>query len=169
MADKPLHIVSGRLQEVEATVTSAGAGDAGNLVALDGSGRLDATVMPVGYAAETTALVASEALSAGEWVNVWNDAGTPKARKADATTSGKEADGFVLDAVSSGATATVYHEGANTGVTGLTAGARYYLSTTAGGSTTTAPTGSGNVVQFLGRAVSTTKIVFEADEGIIRA
>lgn len=169
MADKPLQVVAGRLTEVEAKTTSAGAGDSGKIVALDGSGRIDPSMMPVGVAADVTTVTASEALSAGDYVNIWNDAGTPKARKADATSSGKEADGFVLSAVSSGASASVYHEGANTSVSGLTIGGRYYLSTTPGAGTTTPPDGAGNVLQYLGRAVSATKLVFEADEGIIQA
>lgn len=154
---------------VNSKTSSAGAGDAGKVVALDGAGRIDSSMMPVGIGADTATIVASEALSAGDFVNVWDDAGTIKVRKADATAAGKEADGFVLAAVSSAANATVYFEGQNNQRSGLTLGARYFLSTTAGGVTTTAPTGSGNVVQYLGRAVSATAISFEGDEGIIRA
>lgn len=154
---------------VNSVQASAGAGDAAKVVALDSAGRIDSTMMPVGVGADTATIVASEALSAGDFVNVWDDAGTIKVRKADATTAGKEADGFVLAAVSSAANATVYFEGQNNQRTGLTLGARYYLSTTPGGAATTVLTSAGNVVQYLGRAVSTTTIVFEGDEGMIRA
>lgn len=169
MADKLLQIVSNRPTEVEATVVSAGAGNAGDAVALGSDGKLDLSVMPTGIGPDITSLIASEALSGGDFVNVWNDAGTPKVRKADATAAGKEADGFVLDAVLSGASASVYHEGANTSLSGLTIGARYYLSTTPGAATLTPGSATGNVLQYLGRAVSATKLVFEADEGIVRA
>jgi hypothetical protein len=169
MADKPLQVVAGRVTEVEAKTTSAGAGDAGKIPALDGTGRLDPSMMPVGVAADVTVVPASEALSAGDYVNLWNDAGTMKARKADATSAGKEADGFVIAAVANGANASVYHEGGNTALSSLTLGARYYLATTPGAGTTTPPDGAGNVLQYLGRAVSTTKLVFEADEGIVQA
>ena len=98
-------------------------------------------------------------------MNVWNDSGTPKARKADATTAGKEAHGFVLSAASSGASATVYFEGANTGVTGLTGG-NVFLSTTAGGCTNTAPSATGNVVQRVGIAVGATELNFEPQQPI---
>jgi hypothetical protein len=100
---------------------------------------------------------------------VWDDSGTLKIRKADATTAGKEANGYVLASVSSGAEGTVYFEQVITGLSGLTLGAVYYLSTTAGAITTTAPSGSGNVVQRIGRAVSTTEVLFQPQEPITLA
>lgn len=169
MADKPIHLVSGRLTQVEATVTSAGVGNAGDIVALDGTGKLDLTVMPVGVGPDTKSIVASENLAGGDFVAVWNDTGAPKARKTDATTAGKEADGFVKDAVTSGQSALVYFEGTNTSLTGLTPGARYYLHTTAGGVSSTPPSAAGNVVQYIGRAISTTELSFEPDAGVVLA
>lgn len=145
--------------------TSAGAGDSGKLVALDGSGRIDSTMMPVGIGADTATITTSEALSAGDFVNVWNSTGA-KVRKADATVSGKEAHGFVLSAYGSSASATVYFEGTNTGVTGQTPGP-VFLSTTAGTATSTAPSGSGNVVQRIGFAVSATAINFQSQTPIV--
>jgi len=168
-AKKYLSNLAGRIQEVIATIVSAGAANDGDLVALDSTGRLDTSVMPVGIAPEVTNAPASENLTGGNLVNVWNDSGTVRVRKADATTAGKEANGFVLAAVTSGATATVYHEGKNTGVSGLTPGARYYLSTTAGGVVSTAPTGSGNVVQFIGHTTAAGELLFEPSEGFILA
>ncbi len=156
------------LSIVNGKASSAGVGDAGKLVALDGSGRIDNSMMPTGLGADTKVLTASEALSAGNLVNIWNDAGTTKVRKADATTAGKEAHGFVLAAAASGASATVYFEGANTGVTGLTGG-NVFLSTTAGGCTNTAPSGSGNVVQRVGIATAATELNFEAQQPIALA
>lgn len=169
MADKPLQLVNGVLTQVEAKQSSAGAGDAGKVVALDSSGKIDNTMMPVGVGADTKTLPASEDLSAGDFVNVWNDSGTVKVRKADATTAGKEANGFVLSAVTSGNNATVYFEGTNTQLSSLTGASVYYLSTTAGGATTTAPSGSGNVVQRLGRALSATEISFEPSDPVTLA
>jgi hypothetical protein len=162
---------AGRLVEeaIESVAASAGAGDAAKLVKLNGSGKLDASMMPVGLGADALTMVASENLSAGDFVNVWDDSGTIKARKADASTAGKEADGFVLDATTSGQSVAVYFESRNTGLTGLTLGARYYLSTTPGAATSTAPSGSGNVVQYLGRASTTSSLVFEATDGVILA
>lgn len=152
---------------LNATTSSAGAGDAAKIVQLDGTGRIDNTMMPVGVGADVATIAAGENLAAGDFVNVYNDS-VAKARKADATTSGKEAHGFVLAAVTSGNNATVYFEGTNTGVTGLTPGV-VFLATTAGGATGTAPSSSGNVVQRLGVAVSATAINFEPHPPVVLA
>ena len=117
-AKKFIRLVGGVLTEIFGVQTSAGAANAGDLVSLDDSGRIDGSMMPVGIGADTSNVVASEALAAGDFVNVWNDAGAFKVRKADATTAGKEAHGFVLAAVASAGTATVYFEGTNTQVSG---------------------------------------------------
>jgi hypothetical protein len=158
--------LSGRLKEVAGLVVSAGAGDAGKIPQLDGTGRLDASLMPVGIGADTRSVIASEALSAGNLVNVWDNAGTLNARKADATTEGKEADGFVIAAFASSASAVVYFEGRITGLTGLTVGARYYMSDTAGAVTETPVSGSGKVHQYIGKALTATEINFEPDDGV---
>jgi len=152
---------------LNATASSAGAGDAAKIVQLDGTGRIDSTMLPVGVGADVATIAAGENLAAGDFVNVYNDSGA-KARKADATTSGKEAHGFVLAAVTSGNNATVYFEGTNTGVTGLTPGV-VFLATTAGVATGTAPSSSGNVVQRLGVAVSATAVNFEPHPPVVLA
>jgi hypothetical protein len=156
------------LTEQAAVQTSAGAGNAGNIPALDAAGRLDSSMMPVGTAADTAAITASEALSAGDFVNVWNSTGA-KVRKADASTSGKEAHGFVLAAVSNGASATVYFEGTNTQVSGATAGVIYLSATTPGGFTSTSPSAAGQTSQRIGFAVSTTGINFNSGPPIVLA
>jgi len=169
---KFIKLSAGRLVEenIESVNATVGAGDANKLVRLAGDGKLDPSMMPTGLGADVMTIVASENLSAGDFVNVWNDVGTAKARKADASASGKEADGFVLDAVNSGQNASVYFEGRNTALTGLTIGARYYLSAAAAGqATATPPSASSNVVQFLGRASSATSMAFEATDGVILA
>lgn len=166
-AKKFLRLVAGVFTEVAATVTSAGTGNDGDLVALDPSGRLDNSVMPVGIGVDTKTIAASEALAAGDWVNVWNSTGA-KVRKADATTAGKEAHGFVLAAVSSGGNALVYFEGTNTQVSGQTPGP-VYLQTTAGTGGATIPSASGNVVQNLGVAVSATEVNFERGTLVVLA
>lgn len=167
MANKYLYNNAGTITEREGLVTSAGAGDAGKIPALDAAGRLDNSVMPSGIGADTASITTSEALAAGDYVNIWNSTGA-KARKADATVAGKEAHGFVLASASSGAAATVYFEGPNTAVTGQTPGP-VFLSTTAGTGQTAAPSGSGNVVQRLGVATSATSVNFEAGVPIVLA
>lgn len=150
---------------VNSKTTSAGAGDSGKLTALDASGRLDTTFMPVGIAADTAAVSTSETLAAGNLVNIWDSTGA-KVRKADATTAGKEAHGFVLAAFTHPTTATVYFEGSNTAVTGLTPGVQF-LQTTAGTAGSTAPSGAGNVVQRVGFATSATNLNFQATIPIV--
>lgn len=169
MAEKFLTNNAGRLTEVEGLTTSAGAGDAGKIPALNASGEIDETMLPASVGATSFSVTASEALTAGP-VNLWNDSGTLKMRKADATTAGKEADGYVTGSVSSGASGTFYYgSGVITGLTGLTIGTIYFLSTTAGAVTSTAPSSAGNVVQRLGKAKSTTELVFAPGEPITLA
>jgi len=78
-------------------------------------------------------------------VNIWDSTGA-KVRKADATVAGKEAHGFVKAVFTHPTTATVYFEGSNDQVTGLTPGVQF-LQTTAGLAGATAPSAAGNVVQ----------------------
>lgn len=168
MAWKFLYNNSGVTTEREAITSSAGAGDSGKIPGLDGSGRLDSTFMPVGIGAETKLIAASEDLSAGELVNIYDDTGA-KVRLADAS-NGRVAHGFVLASVTNGNNATVYLEGTVTGLTSLTPGARMYLSgSSAGAATATAPSSSGYYLQPVGYAISTTEMTFEPQEPIVLA
>jgi hypothetical protein len=165
-AKKFLRNVAGRITEIIATVVSSGVANDGDVVALDTTGRLDVTVLPVGVGPDVKIHPSSENLAAGDWINIWLDVGTLKVRKADATAAGKEADGFVLANVTAPANATVFFGGINTALASLTLGAQYFLSTTPGvGVATTPPSASGNVVQRLGKAISATEI--ESDLGNI--
>jgi len=168
MANKYISLVSGIKTMIEALVTSAGAGDAGKIPALDAGGRLDISLMPNGIGADTVVRPASENLSAGNLVNIWNDGGTMKVRKADAA-NGYAVHGFVSSGVTSPADATVYLEGTITGLTSLSLGARYYLSATAGLATATPVSTAGYFSQYIGVAVSATEIAFEADDYIVVA
>jgi hypothetical protein len=166
--NKYLKLNSGVPTEEAALQTSAGAGDAGKIVALDSTGKIDSTMMPTGIGADTASIVSSENLAAGDFVNIYDDGGTPTARKADATTAGKEAHGFVLAGVTAPAAATVYFEGSNDQVSGAVAG-KVYLATTAGGFVAAAPSASGNVVQQLGVATSATSINVEFGQHYVLA
>lgn len=158
---------NGTLQEVVATQTG-GAGSENKIPSLDANGLIDVTMMPVGIGADTASIVASENLAAGDFVSIWDDAGTIKVRKAIADGTGKTADGFVLDSVLTAANALVYFEGRNTQKSGLTGGAIYYLSASvAGDITATAPSGSGNEVQRIGRAYSATAVTTEGLAGLV--
>ena len=148
----------GQIREVQPVTSSAGAGDAGKIAQLDNTGKFDITTMPSGLGVPTVSLTTSETLAAGDLVNIWNNGGTANARKADCS-NGRRAHGYVLSGASSSTTATVYVQDNLTGLSGLTPGAAYYLSTT-GGISTTAPSTSGQISQEIGTAISTTVISF---------
>ena len=167
MADKFLQIgASGFSQEQEAITTSSGAADAGKIPALNGSGLIDPTMIGT---SESLTMVASETLSAGDFVNFWNDSGTIKMRKATNTGIATQADGYVKAGVTSGASGTVNRDnGLLTGLSSLVVGTRYFLGT-AGAVTATIPTGSGSIVQFLGVAQTTTALLVDIEDPIERA
>lgn len=162
--------VAGRTKQIIATVVSAGAANGGDIVALGDDGRLDMSVLPPGIGANTTQAVASETLGAGKFVNFHDDGGTLSARLAD-NSNGRQADGFVLQAVSAAAIATVYPlDGTNAALAGLTPGARYWLGI-AGGVTATPPdetdaANAGKISQYLGVAKSATELV-TTDDGYV--
>ena len=110
---------------------------------------------------------ASEALAAGDWVNLHNVSGSPRARRADATAAGREADGYVRAAAALGDVVTVYLGGTNDLVTGQTPG-NVYLQTTPGQGGPTPPAALGNVVQRIGSAVSATAVIFTRGAAIRR-
>jgi hypothetical protein len=161
-ADKYLKLRSdGLYEEVSGTIVSAGAANGGELVALDeDTGKLDESVMPDGVSAETEVMVASEALAENDVVNIYDDSGTRKCRKADASDTTKPAHAYVTAAVLEAGNATVFTDGKLPG-TGLTVGALYFLSETAGGVTATRPTTDGAISQPIGHAVSATAIKFD--------
>jgi len=163
--EKFLQLSNGKATTIT-SVQTGGSGQENKIPSLDGSGKLDITMMPTGIGADTVTVEASEALSAGDFINLYNSSGL-KMRKADATTAGKEANGFVLASVENGATGTAYRQGVNNQLTGMTIGARQYLATTPGARTETAPSSTGNIVQFLGIATSATEMFFEERDSII--
>lgn len=168
MADKLIQLVNGKLTQVEATVTSTGPLQAGDAVALDSTGKLDVSVLPVGVGPDVAMMAATEDLSAGDYVNIWNDGGVQKVRLAD-NSNGRDAHGFVKDAVLTGAMATVYFEGPNDSLGSLTVGARYYLGT-AGNATAIVPVGpTAQIFQFLGIAINATTINTDIDDIVVLA
>lgn len=162
---KFMTLVSGVRTLLSAIQTTAGAGDAGKILAANAAGKLDESFLPDGIGASVQIVSASEALVAGDFVNLWNDSGTLKARKADAT-NGRAAHGFVKVSVASSADASMYWlDGTNTELSGLTVGARYYLGA-AGVATSvpydpTNPANAGYYHQYLGLAVSATELATE--------
>jgi len=164
--DKYVYNNSGVITEKAGAVTST----ANAIVALDALGKLNLNMMPAGVGAEVIAAVTtSESLAAGDFVNLYNSSGL-KVRKADASTTGKEANGFVIAVATHPTTADVYILGGaqNAQKTGMTIGARQYLSDSVpGGTVEAAPSGAGKIVQFLGKANSATSMATEAHDYIV--
>lgn len=162
----------GNPTEEPAIQSSAGAGDAGKIPALDSSGKMDPSMMPSGLGLNTKTIVAYENLSAGDFVNIFDSSGTLKARKADASAVGTKADGYVLSAVTTGQDATVYFDGENTARTGLTLGVEYFLSDTVPGGVVVAasiPTTTAHIIQSVGKTTGTTSIAVKLGTPLVRA
>jgi hypothetical protein len=126
----------------------------------------DAGVPEINLYILTSTGTATEALTAGRFVNL--DA-LGEVQHADSSTNDKQADGFILESYSNGATdVRVYYGGENTGLSGLTAGDRYYLSTN-GTVTDTPPIGDSPViVQQLGTAKNATSMLVNIQQSIER-
>lgn len=149
---------------VNSTNVSVGAGSAGKRVELNAAGKIDDSMLSFGP--ELSTATASEALSAGNLVNVYNNAGVWTMRKADAA-SNRPANGYVLAAVASAAVGTYYSDGRITGLSGLTPGL-YFLGA-AGAITQTPPTASGSCSQQVGNSASATELMFNPKIAIVLA
>lgn len=162
MVDKVLTRRNGVNEQYTPVVASAGAADAGKIPALGPDGKFDPSTYNAGAGEQATQAAASEALGVGKFINLFNDAGTLKARLAD-NSNGRPADGFVKVAVASAAMATVYPlDAINGALTGLVVGSTYYLGT-AGGVITpaldAATAAAGLIDQKLGKAKSATELL----------
>lgn len=163
MASKFLALVTGKIKQVAAVVTSAGAGDSGKIAALGLDGRWDMSLMPTGIGANTTQALASETIGVGKFVNFWSDAGVFSMRLAD-NSNGRIAHGFVATAVTSGSAGAAYPlDSTNSDLSTLTVGSNYWLGT-AGGVLATAldetdVANVGKISQLLGVAKSATELV----------
>jgi hypothetical protein len=108
-------------------------------------------------------IVAGEAISACEFINVYDDSGTAKIRKAIASDPAKFASGFSPLAISNGDPGIVLFFGRNAAVGGSvsTPASQVWLSDSVGGGfQTTAPTTAGHIVQSLGPAIPGVGIIF---------
>ena len=167
--DTFLRLENGKEKSVKGTDASTGIAQAGDIVSLDNTGKLDVSLLPVGVGPDVAVLEASEDVGVGDYVNIFDDGGTPKVRLAD-NSNGRDAHGYIPTggAATTGNNATVYFEGPNPNLTGLTAGARQYLGT--GGNATatpldpTLPANNGSIHQFLGIAVNATTINTDIDD-----
>lgn len=166
MADKYQTLQAGREKMIEATVVSTGVSQAGDIVALGTDGKLDLSVMPTGIGADVKVLEATEVLTAGKYVNIYDDAGTAKVRLADATND-RPAHGFVKSPFAVGENATIYFEGENNDLSAIVAGVRYYLGAS-GAATATVPALPAAVIhQFLGVGIATDSVNTDIEDAIV--
>jgi hypothetical protein len=107
-------------------------------------------------------LLASETLTPGDYVNIFSG-GVRRASSNDLT---KQAHGFVTESRAATNRVVVFYSGLNTGLTGLTAGARYFLSAS-GTEHTLPPTATGQLSQEVGVAISSTALLVNFGPAII--
>ncbi|MBX0328259.1 hypothetical protein K2Z83_11285 [Oscillochloris sp. ZM17-4] len=149
---------TGEIVRQTAIQQSTGATDADKILRTGPDGKLDSSFLPSTSDSSET-IQASEALSAGDWVNIYNVSGSRRVQKALATDNTKPAHGYVSAAVNSGANASVFTRGINpvvplSGFTTADVGKPVFLSAgTSGGVTKTPPGAAGNIVQRLGFVV----------------
>lgn len=123
--------------------------------------KIQTLLLTVGNTAPGATILASEALTAGDFVNVFNNFGAFNVRRATAGVSTKQATGYVLANVAVNGAAIVYFQGVNNMVTGQVSG-DVYLQAALGQAGVTPPSASGNIVQNIGVATSSTSIIFQA-------
>lgn len=107
-----------------------------------------------------TSMRISDAVAAGDFVNVWDNGGLFFIRPAIANVEGKEAHGYVRTAGAAGAIVPIYTDGYNNLLVGMVPGSVFLSSTVAGKATKAVPQNVGNVVQQLGTAVNETTVHF---------
>ena len=146
-----------------------GSANAFNVPALGATGQLEISMMPTGIGPDTQQIAASEAVTAGALVNVYSNAGTQAVRNADGSTTGKQAHGFVLSSIASGATGTVYLSGLNTAVTGLTPGDAFLSDTAPGGVAAAGATIAGHTYQQVGVVTAAGVLQFDYNPPVTRA
>jgi len=147
------------------TATTGGAPDANKIPSLDGSGKFTMAMMPSGLGQETKVLPAKGAISANDTINIFNDGGIMKVRKADAGANQYRAHGYVTAAYADAANATVFLEGTCAGQTFVVgdAGKPVYLSNATPGAVVITPVSTaGHISQEVGIIISATEFTFSA-------
>lgn len=116
--------------------------------------QLIQTLRPGGQAGNNISFLASEAIAFGAAVNLYNNAGTLGVRNATSSVSTKMCHGFALLPIASGTYGSVGMGGQLiTGLSGLTLGSNYWLSSIAGTIQTTPDIAAGHIEQYVGIAL----------------
>jgi transcription elongation factor len=143
---KPLVLVGGQIQQIQAGDT------------------LNATIAENETQSWTNGDVGSHSLGSVVYLSA---ADTVKMAKANAASTATPV-AIATGTITNGAVGAYQSSGTLAGLTGLTAGATYYLDpTTAGAMTSTAPTTAGQLVVELGVAVSTTEFLIRIRTSIL--
>lgn len=155
-------VSTGKLKEVIATETGP---TAEVVVSTNAAGYIDPTLLQDEPVATFTA---GETIAAGAMVYIKSDG---KVYNASAASGGNQAEGFAVAGIASAGSGSIsLGNGKNTGVSGLTAGTRYYLSTsTPGGVQSTVPTGAGSLHQFVGYASATGELDVTITDSVVLA
>jgi hypothetical protein len=133
----------------------------------DSGGTKGFHTLPTASAAEIRTMTAGETTGASKLVYV---SASDTVMLADANTESKAAVGFVISSITNAATGSVYlGPGIITGLSGGTAGAKGFLSTTPGDITATPPNGASDIVQPVGYWLTTTIFFFNPGGYAVRA
>jgi len=161
---------TGLKKQVQALATSAGAGDANKITRTGADGKLHSSLMANGVEIQTKIYPSNGNIANGDFINIYDDSGTPTARKADATNN-RKAIGYVLEGNGNAppANVTVYMSGTNSAVTiAATESGKNVFLAAAGGFSASVPTpGATVILQRLGIVSKANEIVFESDPEIL--
>ena len=132
-----LNLENGKRKLENAIDSSGGSSDSGKIIKLDSNGKIDISLLPAGIGEDAIEIAAFEDVSAGDFVNIFDNGGSVAVRKADKS-NGRDANGFVLESATAPSAVKVFFEGTNSQLSGLSIGERYYLDTA--GAVTSVPT-----------------------------
>lgn len=107
-------------------------------------------------------VIASETIIQGAAISLFNNGGALNVRNANATNNTRICDGFCSSpgGIIAGSPGEIILNSGVAFIGGLTIGARYWLSTTAGLIIAVPPVAAGNIEQYLGIAISATALSF---------
>ena len=154
-SQKPLVIINGQVQQLPAGDTLNASINEVDVVAMTNANASSITIGQPVYVSSAGSVNLASASASGtcKVLGLVRDASIAAASSGYVQTDG------IITAQTSDWDAVTGDSG------GLTAGAVYFLSTTAGGLTTAAPSGSGNFVIKVGMAVSSTELEIDTDRG----
>jgi len=133
----------------------------------DSGGTKGFHTLPTASAAEIRTMTAGETTGASKLIYI---SASDTVMLADANTAAKAAIGFVISSITNAATGSVYlGPGIITGLSGGTAGAKGFLSTTPGDITPTPPSGASDIVQPVGYWLTSTVFFFQPGDYVVRA